>query len=317
MKPNLLKNLDGLSPLIGTVLVLAITFLLAGVIATSLFGGEHEDDLAPAPAASFSVAEYNNTSLKVVHSGGESINFDNSTTSVILNVDGKDGKNYFLNSSSLGSLGAGETKMLPLKDREGNLIPKKAGDVATLKFIDLKTQKPIFTQEIKFIYGSESVTQESESAVEYLPGIIGHYYLGKSFSGTAENRTDSRLRFAENASHLDSKYGSDIVNWPKSILNTTDNFSVVYEGLIKIEQKSNYTFYLTSDDWAQLYINGSPVISESYTKHNKTTNNATISLPAGYHPIRVEMKEYTGTSILHLNWSSESFSSDFVKNFYH
>ncbi len=114
--------------------MLSSAFLLAGVIDTSLFGGEHEDDLAPAPVASLNVAEYSNTTLKVVHNGGGSIDFDNSTTSVILNVDGKDGKNYFLDSSSLRSLGVGETKMLLLKDGEGNLISKKAGDVATLKF---------------------------------------------------------------------------------------------------------------------------------------------------------------------------------------
>ncbi len=316
MRPNLLKNLDGLSPLIGIVLMLAITFLLAGVIAASLFGGEHEDNLAPAPVASLSVSEYNNTTLRIVHNGGELIFFDNSTTSIILNVEGND---YFLDSSTLGSLKVGETKMLLLKDRKGNLIPKKAGDVATLKFIDLKTQKPIFTQEIKFTYGSESVTQGSEPAVEYLPGITGYYYLGNSFSGTAVNRTDSRLKFAETTYNAANLYGSDINDWPNGILNTRDNFSVVYVGLIKIEQKSNYTFCLTSDDWAQLYINGTAIIKEpiSPPKHSKTTNNATISLPAGYHQIRVEMKEYTGTSILHLEWSSEYFSRRYVENFYH
>jgi flagellin-like protein len=189
MKPNLLKDLDGLSPLIGTVLVLAITFLLAGVIATSLFGGEHEDDLTPAPVASLSVAEYNNTTLKVIHNGGDSIDFDNSTTSVILNFDGKDVKNYFLDSSSLGSLGVGETKMLPLKDREGNLIPKKAGDVATLKFIDLKSQKPIFTQEIKFVYGSESATKATPTISWNNPADItyGTTLDSKQLNAVAKN----------------------------------------------------------------------------------------------------------------------------------
>jgi flagellin-like protein len=316
MRPNLLKNLDGLSPLVGTVLMLAITILLAGAIDATLFGGEHEDDLAPAPVASLSVSEYNNTTLKIVHNGGELINLDNSTTSVILNVEGN---NYLLDLSPLGSLKVGETKMLLLKDKNGNMIPKKAGDIATLKLIDLKTQKLIFTQEIKFTYGTESVTQGSEPTVEYLPGIIGYYYLGNSFNGTAVNRTDSRIKFAETTYNAASLYGSDITDWPYGILSTRDNFSVVYVGLIKIEQKSNYTFYLTSDDWAQLFINSTAIIKEptSTTRHSKTTNNVTIPLPTGYHQIRVEMKENTGTSILHLEWSSEFFSRCFVENFYH
>jgi flagellin-like protein len=316
MKPNLLKNLDGFSPLVGAVLMLAITILLAGIITASLFGGEYEDNLAPAPVASLSVSEYNDTALKIVHSGGEVINLDNSTTSIILNVEGN---NYFLDSSTLGSLKVGETKLLLLKDKKGNMIPKKAGNFATIKIIDLRTQKLIFTQEIKFTYGAESVTQGSESTVEYLPGITGYYYLGNSFSGTAVNRTDSRLKFAETTYNAANLYGSDITDWPYGILGTRDNFSVVYIGLIKIEQKSNYTFYLTSDDWAQLYINSTAIIKEpvSPTKHSKTTNNATISLPIGYHQVRVEMKEYTGTSILHLEWSSEFFSRRFVESFYH
>ncbi len=303
---NLLKNENGLTPVIGVLLMLVIVFLMGTVIAISLLGSEQEDKLASAPLALLSVSEYNNTTLKIGHKGGDVIEFNYSTTSVILNVEGTD---YLLNSSPLESLGAGNEKLLLLKDREGNLIPIKAGDVTIFKVIDLKTQKLIFTQEMTF-------TKSSEPATKYQSGITGYYYRGTNFSGTAINRTDSRIKFAENASAR--FYGSDIENWPYNILNTTDSFSVAYEGLIKIEQTSNYTFYLTSDDWAQLYIDGAKVISEpsSSTRHPRTINTATISLPEGYHQIRVEMKEYAGTSILHLEWASESFSRRFVENFY-
>ncbi len=330
MRPdNLLKNRDGLSPVIGNVLMILIVILIGAALAVSLLGGENEEKLTPAPLANLRVSEYNNTTLKIDHNGGDVIEFDNSRTSVILNVAEK---NYLLNASTLGFFRAGENKLLLLKDREGNSVPKKAGDVATFKVIDLGTQQLIFTQEIRFTEGYEpeiinqsepavesEIINQSEPVVEYQSGITGYYYQGVSFSGTAVDRTDSRLKFAENTYASASLYGTDIENWPYGILATTDSFSVVYEGLIKIEQDSSYTFYLTSDDWAQLYIDGNPVITESSSsvRHSKTTNTGTLSLPAGYHQIRVEMKEYAGTSILRLEWASESFSRCFVENFYH
>ncbi len=318
MRPdNLLKNIDGLAPVIGNVLMLLIVFLIGAALAVSLFGGENGEKLTPAPLANLRVSEYNNSTLKIDHNGGDVIEFDNSRTSVILNVAKK---NYLLNASTLGSFRVGENKLLLLKDREGNSIPTKAGDVATFKVIDLGTQKPIFTQKITFTEGYEpEIKNQSEPAVKYQSGITGYYYQGVSFSGTPVNHTDSRLKFAENTYAAASLYGTDIENWPYGILATTDSFSVVYEGLIKIEQDSSYTFYLTSDDWAQLYIDGNTVITESSSsvRHSKTTNTGTASLPAGYHQIKVEMKEYAGTSILRLEWASGSFSRCFVENFYH
>ncbi len=310
MRPdNLLRNKYGLSPVIGVLLMLLIVFLMGAVIAASLLGGEQKEKLAPAPLASLSVGEYNNTTLKIDHNGGEFLEFDNSTTSVILNVAGKD---YLLDASALESLGVGDEKLLPMKDRDGNSIPINAGDFATFKVIDLRTQKPVFIQEITFKEGYEP-------EAKYQSGLIGYYYRGVNFSGTAVKRTDLRLKFAESSYSTARLYGSDIENWPYDILNTTNNFSVDYEGLIKIEHNSNYTFYLTSDDWAQLYIDGTTVIKEptASTRHAKTTNAATIYLPAGYHEIRVEMKENAGTSILHLEWASDSFSRRFAENFYH
>ncbi len=306
---DLLENKNGLAPVMGAVLMLVIVFLIGAVIAISLLGGEQENKLASAPLASLKVGEYNNTTLKIDHRGGDFIEFEDSTTAVILNIAGKD---YLVDASDLESLGVGDEKLLLLKDTEGNLIPRNAGDAATFKVIDLRTRKPIFTQEITFTNGYESATK-------YQSGITGCYYQDVFFSGTAVNRTDSRIRFAEDSYLPSSLYESDIEDWPYNILNTRDYFSVAYEGLIKIEQDSNYTFYLTSDEWAQLYIDGIPVIKEPTfsIRHSRTTTETAIPLTAGYHQIRVEMKEYAGASVLHLEWASDSFSRCFVENLYH
>ncbi|WP_082099763.1 PA14 domain-containing protein [Methanosarcina sp. 2.H.T.1A.8] len=331
MSENLLKNRAGLAPLIGTALMLAIVFLIVALIASAFFAGNNPDNLDPAPLADLRVYEYNTSTLKIEHRGGDPIDFSNSTTSVILDMAGK---NNLLEASNLEVLKVGDTKLLPLKDRKGNLIPINAGDFATFKVIDLRTKKPVFIQNIRFMNGIDTEYQPGNDTeyqpgndteyqpgndTKYKPGIVGYYYQGTHFNGPAVKHTDSRLKFAENTYLAASIHGSDIQNWPYGILNTLDTFSVVYEGFIKIEQNSSYTFYLTSDDWAQLYIDGTTVIKEpsSSARHPITTKTGTIYLPAGYHKIRVEMREYQGTSILFLEWSSESFSKCFVDSLYH
>lgn len=344
---NLLKNRAGLAPLIGTALMLVIVFLIVAIIASVYFAGSHQDNLEPAPLADLRVYEYNTSTLKIEHLGGDSIDFSSSTTSVILDMAGK---NNILEASNLEVLKAGDIKLLPLKDRNGNLIPINAGDLVTFKVIDLRTKKPVFIQDIRFMNGNDTkykpgndtkykpgndtkykpsndtkykpgndTEYKPSNDTEYRPGIVGYYYLGTHFNGSAVKHTDSRLKFAENTYLAARIHGSDIQNWPYGILNTLDNFSVVYEGFIKIEQNSSYTFYLTSDDWAQLYIDGTTVINEpsSSARHPTTTKTGTIYLPAGYHKIRVEMREYLGTSILFLEWSSESFSKCFVDSLYY
>lgn len=141
--------------------MLVIVFLIGAVIAATLLGGEQEDKLASAPLTKLSVGEYNSTTLKIDHDGGDLIEFNNSTTSIILNVAGTDN---LLNASALESLEAGDKKLLLLKDMEGNSIPRNAGDFATIKVIDLKTQKPLFTQEITFAEGNEKIRRNFNSA---------------------------------------------------------------------------------------------------------------------------------------------------------
>ncbi|WP_156164142.1 type IV pilin, partial [Methanosarcina sp. 2.H.T.1A.15] len=174
MSENLLKNRAGLAPLIGTALMLAIVFLIVALIASAFFAGNNPDNLDPAPLADLRVYEYNTSTLKIEHRGGDPIDFSNSTTSVILDMAGK---NNLLEASNLEVLKVGDTKLLPLKDRKGNLIPINAGDFATFKVIDLRTKKPVFIQNIRFMNGIDTEYQPGNDT-EYQPGNDTEYQPG-------------------------------------------------------------------------------------------------------------------------------------------
>jgi flagellin-like protein len=72
---NLLKDEEAVSPVIGVILMVAITVILAAVIGTFVLGlGDQVQSTAPSASFSFDYAEGTADSLDIVHDGGDSIN---------------------------------------------------------------------------------------------------------------------------------------------------------------------------------------------------------------------------------------------------
>ncbi|QAU13391.1 type IV pilin [Halorubrum sp. BOL3-1] len=86
MKPSTQSNADdrAVSPVIGVILMVAITVILAAVIGTFVLGlGDQLGDTAP--QASFTVDGNESTSINITKTGGQSIE----SADLVLSIDGE------------------------------------------------------------------------------------------------------------------------------------------------------------------------------------------------------------------------------------
>ncbi|ELZ45648.1 flagellin-like protein [Halorubrum coriense DSM 10284] len=86
MKPSNQSNADdrAVSPVIGVILMVAITVILAAVIGTFVLGlGDQLGDTAP--QASFDIESSNDTTVNITKTGGQAIPIDD----LVLSVDGE------------------------------------------------------------------------------------------------------------------------------------------------------------------------------------------------------------------------------------
>ena len=93
-----------------------------------------------------------------------------------------------------------------------------------------------------------------------------------------------------------------------------DNFSVRWEGQIKVNHTCEYTFYTISDDGVRLFINDKKII-DNWTTHPATENKGTISLKKGEEcSIRIEYFEESGGEAMILGWESENFTKKLISS---
>jgi flagellin-like protein len=86
---NIFTDEDAVSPVIGVILMVAITVILAAVIGTFVLGlGDQVQNNAPQATFSFDYTEGTNSyEVEATHDGGDTFNSEN-TQSLVLNTDG-------------------------------------------------------------------------------------------------------------------------------------------------------------------------------------------------------------------------------------
>ena len=93
-----------------------------------------------------------------------------------------------------------------------------------------------------------------------------------------------------------------------------DNFSVRWEGKLKIDKSYDYTFYTISDDGVRLFINNKKII-DSWVPQPATENSGTINLKKNNtYSIVLEYFEEGGGEAIILGWESENFSKCLISN---
>lgn len=130
-------------------------------------------------------------------------------------------------------------------------------------------------------------------------GLTGSFYNGAAFDTLVTTRIDPVLEFSSSS----GSPGIDV---------DVDNFSVRWEGYIKPLYTETYTFYVTHDDGAKLWVDGTLVVDEwaSFGTHS-----GTIALTAGqFYDIKVEWKDTGGTAEFRLEWQSTSQDREVVSH---
>lgn len=123
----------------------------------------------------------------------------------------------------------------------------------------------------------------------------GEYYSDVTLQTLVAARTDATVNF-------NWGNGSPFTGVPQ------DYFGVRWSGSVLPLTSEVYTFYVTSDDGCNLWVNGVLLIS-NWNPQSSTTKSGTISLTSGvkYH-IVLEYFDATGLASVALYWSAPSFA---------
>ncbi|NMB77557.1 MAG: PKD domain-containing protein [Methanomicrobiales archaeon] len=183
--------------------------------------------------------------------------------------------------------------------KEGPLVDLEGG-IWTIRTVDTSVPVTINTVQV-YVGGSGS----SSSVNPYSPGILATYYTGQTWSVPATTNVASRIYFADTASGRTS----DVSNWPNTYVGRTEDFSVKYEGLIRVNTEADYTFTLGSDDGSYMDLGSSSGFINNGGLHGYQEVSATRHLVPGYYPVTVRMYENTGQAVVYLYYQTPGMSS--------
>ena len=162
------------------------------------------------------------------------------------------------------------------------VVPQGFSDFA-LKNKSLQVTLPPMSVVVLELEG----TYEAPPALEIKnpkPGIKYEYYEGKW----------ERL---PNFDSLSSKRSGVIEQFVLPKDNSGENFGLQYNGYIKIPSDGMYTFYVTSDDGADLSVDKSLVVDND-GRHAPQEESGIIMLRAGFHEIKVRFFQGPGRKAL-------------------
>ena len=83
----------------------------------------------------------------------------------------------------------------------------------------------------------------------------------------------------------------------------SDNFAMVFEGDLNVQKDGSYTFILSSDDGAKLYIDGKEIINNDGVHPPSKVHKKKIKLSKGAVKFKVEFFEAGGGEELNVSWN--------------
>ncbi|RXA21342.1 type IV pilin [Methanosarcina sp. MSH10X1] len=150
---KLFMNNKAVSPVIGVILMVAITVILAAAIGSSVFG---QGTAQSAPQANLNIqangvpTDAGLATIKIEHLGGDPINFDIDVTKIMVSIDGGDSEQ--VSPGSITTISVGDVKKLDIKDTSSTpaVIAIAPGNTVNIKVIDIATSQLICDKDIRF-----------------------------------------------------------------------------------------------------------------------------------------------------------------------
>jgi peptidoglycan/xylan/chitin deacetylase (PgdA/CDA1 family) len=123
-------------------------------------------------------------------------------------------------------------------------------------------------------------------------GLQGQYFDNSDFTNLKLTRTDATVNF---------NWGTDS---PHSSIGA-DTFSVRWTGQVQPQYSETYTFYVTHNDGARLWVNNQLIVSNWTNRSSSATSSGSIKLVAGQkYNIQLDYYENTRSAVAQLAWSS-------------
>ncbi|MEI8288408.1 MAG: autotransporter-associated beta strand repeat-containing protein [Verrucomicrobiota bacterium] len=145
-----------------------------------------------------------------------------------------------------------------------------------------------------FLLGCAVLTQAAGT------GLTGEYFTTNNFTGAKSTRVDATVDF---------DWGT---NSPGFGGLGTNNFSIRWYGQLEPRYSETYTFYVTADEGATLWVNDRLIVSRLYYS-TPAQMGGQIALRANERVnIRLEYFERTNTASVRLEWTSASQAREVV-----
>ncbi|MBT5391866.1 MAG: hypothetical protein HOL22_05905, partial [Euryarchaeota archaeon] len=166
--------------------------------------------------------------------------------------------------------------------------------------------------------GGNGAIEASISAVctaksgSYEPGILAEYFdnNGVSFNTASMplliDRVPDHIRVESNL-----QYSSSSQAYPGLDSRFKNDWGARFSGLISIPETGNWTFYLTTDDGSELWMDGQSLI-QNYGSHGMSEISNSIVIDAGIHDFRIEFFQGGGPHGLQFSWEGPNQSKTFI-----
>lgn len=113
-----------------------------------------------------------------------------------------------------------------------------------------------------------------------------------------------------------STWGKRVPTIDLTYCGRTANIIARFYGYLDVPAAGTYTFYVTCDDGAKLWINNTLVVNNDGIKSAPATASGSIALNAGTQPIELIYFNNTGTATLSVEWEGPGLSRQLIASQY-